>query len=375
MDDWNYLAARLTGDGGIEVVETELPLDIAVISRNLSAPPRLDGTITNEVQRLRKNGRPIFEPWNTAILAEAGGLIRGAGIYRAPTYNGAKWELDVAGFTSYAQGTMYDGAKYFVGEDPLNIFRHVWDHIQSQPGGNLGITIDSLTSPVRVGTALEQVQFQAETRPGVRELVSFEAGPRKLNWYDTPDLGKEIDDYAKETPFDWLETVQWAGDEIDIHIKLGYPIIGGRKSYPRLILDENLVTVPSVVEGEYVNQVHVLGAGEGRDAVRGYAGVSDGRLRRTKVVTDKSIKSKTAANQLASRVLAATRGQLVVERLEVSNHPNAPLESIQLGDELQLLAETDWIDVNEWVRVVGRQDAPGESDTAVLTVIRTKGAA
>lgn len=370
MDDVNYLAARLDGAGNIEIIESDLPLDISTIDRRLSAPPSLSGSITNEVKRLKVGGRPIFEPWKTAILVEEDGQLRGGGIYRKPTFDGAVWRLDVAGFTSYAQGTRYDGAEYFVGEDPLNIFRHIWTHIQAQPKGNLGITVDPLTSPVKVGTALEQVQFQAETQPGVRELVSFEAGPRKLNWYQTFDLGREIDDYAKETPFDWEERLTWLGDEPDVHIALGYPQIGGRRDHMRLVLGENLATEPTLSAEDYASEVFVLGAGEGRDRVQGRAGRPIDGLRRTKVVEDKSIKSVAAANALADRTLSGLRGEVFVEQLEVHDHPNARLEGIQLGDEIPLYAETDWYEVSGYARIVGRADSPGRTDVATLTVVR-----
>jgi hypothetical protein len=374
-DDWNYLAARLLGDGQIEVVETDLDIDITSITSNLSAPPTMSGTVHNEIKRLKKNGRPIFEPWNTAILAEADGVLRAGGIYRKPTYNGSEWELDIIGFSGYPQGMMYDGAQYFVEVDPLDIFRHIWTHLQSQPGGNLGVTIDPLVSPVRVGKELENVQFTAETSPGNSELVSFEAGPKKLNWYDTTDLGKEIDDYAKSTPFDWREDISWAGDQIAINLALGYPTIGTRRAdLTGFVLGINLATEPSIAEADYVNQLHVLGAGEGRDAIRGYAGVADGRLRRTKVVEDKTKKSKRAADALAAEVLAATRGQLTIDTLDVYDHPNAPLQGIQLGDEYPIYAETDWATVDGYVRVVGRSDVPGKSDMATFTVLRSAAA-
>lgn len=372
--DWNFLAGRITGDGTIDIVESDLPLDIGSTSRRLSAPSMMTGSITNEVKRLKVKGRPIFEPWNTVIIAEADGLIRGMTIYRKPTFKGSTWEMDQIGLPGYAIGMIYDGAKYFVDEDPLNIYRHIWTHLQSQKNGNLGLTVDALTSPVRVGRKLEQVQFDAETSPGVRETVAFEAGPRKLAWYLTSDLGKEIDDLAKETPFDWAETFSWQGDQPHCHIRLGYPELGGRKDHLRFVLGENLATEPDVTEGDYVNQAYVLGAGEGPARVRGYAGVTDGRLRRTRTVDDSSKRSVAQANALASATLAASRGEYVVETIEVYDHPNAPLEAVELGDTIPLYAEMDWAIVDTYARIIGKTQAPGKSDRATFEIARPSGA-
>lgn len=366
--DWNYMAGRLTGDGHIEVIEPELPINVSSVTRGLSAPSAMSATILNPTRRLMNGGRPVFEPWNTVILAEAAGNLKAIGVYQPnPTFVGEEWSLTLAGLPSYAIGMPYTDSKYFIEADPLDIFRHIWTHLQAQPRGNLGITIDQLTSPVRVGKQVENVNFQ--TQAG--EQVAFEAGPRKLNWWDTTNLGKEIDDYAKETPFDWLETVSWDGDEPRCHIKLGYPTIGGRKTGPRLVLGENLATIPSVTETDYASEALVVGAGEGRDSVRGAASRNDSRIRRVKVVEDKSKKSKKAANALASETLARTNGEFIVEEVTVYDHPNYPLESIEPGDEVTLYAETDIVLVDQWVRVVSKTETPAESNVATLTIVRS----
>jgi hypothetical protein len=355
--DWNFLAGRLDGDGFIEIIETELPINVTSISRTLSAPSGMDGTITNAVRRLKNNGRPVFEPWNTVLIAEAAGLIRGMSLYLKPSFNGPAWELDQIGLSGYPQGMPYDGEASFLATDPLDIFRHIWDHLQGWPAGNIGVTIDrSVHSPVRVGTPPQE--------------GDNDSGPRKLNWWETTNLGGVIDDLAKETPFDWVERVYWDGDQPHCHIDLGYPIIGTRKDQYRLVLGENLATVPGVTEADYYNGVLAVGAGEGRDRVRGWAGVADGRIRRVRSVDDKNLADAAQATARARAELNTTRGHVLVDTVTVFDHPNAPLEAIELGDELPLYAETDHIDVDAYVRVVGKDEAPQTSDQAVLTVVR-----
>jgi len=355
--EWNFLAGRLAGDGSIDIIETELPINVEAIDRNLSAPSTMDGSISNEVKRLKVNGRPIFEPWNTVLIAEASGLIRGMTIYRKPTFDGPKWSLDQIGLPGYALGMPFTDEKVYTKADPLNIFRDVWAHLQGQQNGNLGLTIDDLKSPVLVGS--DAVEGDSES------------GPRLLNWWSTLDLGKTIDDLARETPFDWVERYSWQGDQPHCHIGLGYPTIGGRKDHLRLVLGENLASEPSVSEGDWVNQTYVLGSGEGRDRVRGYAGVADSRLRRVRVVDDKGKASVDQANARAREELNALRGHFIVDTLEVFDHPNAPLEAIELGDEIPLFAEMDWAEVDDYVRVVGKSESPVKSDVATLTVVRT----
>ena len=356
--EWNFLAGRLVGDGSIDILETELPIEVTSINRALSAPGSMDGKITNKVRRLQKAGRPIFEPWNTVIIAEASGIIRGMSIYLKPTFNGATWDLSQIGLSGYPRGMPYDGEASFQATDPLDIFRHIWDHLQGFSGGHLGVTIDRDThSPVRVGTPTSE--------------GDNESGPRKLNWWETTDLGAEIDNYAKEAPFDWVERVYWDGNVPHCHIDLGYPTIGTRKDQYRLVLGENMASIPSVTEADYYNGVMALGAGEGRARVKGWAGVADGRLRRVKGVDDKGLSAVAQANARAQDELNATRGQFIVDTVTVYDHPNAPLEAIELGDELPLYAETDHVTVDTYVRVVAKDEAPQSSDEATLTVVRT----
>lgn len=356
-EDWNYMVGRMVGDGVIEVIESDLPIDITSIERKLSAPSAMTGSISHALQRLKNNGRPIFEPWNSVIIAVASDTIRGITIYREPVFSGPVWELDQVGLTGYANDMPYTDEKSFVDEDPLDIYRHMWHHLQSFPNGRLGITIDDLASPVRVGTvASEEVP---------------DSGPRRLNPWDTPNIGREIDRYATETPFDWLETYHWEGEIPRCHVRLGYPQIGDRhRGHMRFVLGENLGTKPTVRTAPFLNEVHVLGAGEGRDSVRGFAAVSEAKLRRATVINDDNMNAVWKADLQAQRALAASRGELVVEEIEVVDHPNARLEEIALGNEYPLYADLDWVEVNTWARVIGRVDVPGRSDVARLQIAR-----
>lgn len=368
-EDWNILAGRMVGDGSVVDLIGELPIQISGITRRVSAPSTMSGMITNEVKRLKRDdGSLLLEPENTIIIAEASGQIRGMGIYQKPTFDGAQWSINTIGLPGYAIGLPYVGEDTFVGEDPLNIFRTIWANIQAQPGGNLGITVDGLMSGVEVGTESTDVGFT--TTSGTS--VSFEAGPRKLNWYQTFDLGSEIDKYAKSTPFDWIEQNYWeADDQPHCHIRLGYPTIGVTLDHPRLELGVNLATIPSVAVADYVNEVIVVGAGEGRDRIRGYAGITDGRVRKVKVIEDTNIDKVADANALAKATLDDTRGGFVVDTLEVWDKPDMPLESFELGNTYPLYAETEHVLVDSYVRLVERTDAPGGEEKATFTVIRS----
>lgn len=369
MASWRYLAQRLDADGFGPLSELPVVLEGTQFTEQLSAPPICKTRTKDRVRDLvDANGDPLFGRWATAIYAEADEQIRGGYLLQDYPYSADGWSLNLVGFTGYAKGMPYDDSIYFIEEDPLNIFRHIWTHLQGKPGGNLGLQLDATTSTVRVGKQVEDVNFQ--TSEG--EMVAFEAGPRKLNYWQTRDLLKEVDDYAKETPFDWLESHAWSasGDTVDHFVRTGYPRIGRRRDdVTGLVYEQNVLTPPPVLLGEYANSVIALGAGEGRDQIRGYAGVTDRALRRVKVVEDKSLRSVKAANAYADTTLARSRGEFSVESLTVKQHDNLDLWGIQLGDELPYYAETEQGTFDLWVRVVGRTTSPDDEDTAVLTVV------
>jgi hypothetical protein len=228
--------------------------------------------------------------------------------------------------------------------------------LQAIDGGNIGVTLDQTTStPIRVGTK--------EPAEGSTE----EGGPRVLSWWETTDMGAEADQLCSETPFDWIERWYWDSDNLPrTRIDFGYPEIGGRNRRHRMVLGENLATAPSIAASEYRTGVHVLGSGEGRDRVHGVAGGYNGRVRRVVTIDDQGIRTKTAADRRAQRELAASQGQFLVEQVEVYDHPNLPLASIELGNEYHLYAETDWATVDQFVRVVAKSENPQEGDRATL---------
>lgn len=370
MGTWRYLGQQLTGDGnGVWFPGGDLQITAPEVTDALSAPPVATATIAADLPQLKgADGQPLFQRWKTAIYAEAAGQIRAGWLLRDAKRAGTDWELDLVGFSAYPGEQGYDGEKTFVGEDPFNIYRHIWAYLQSQPGGNLGVEVGGTVSPVRVGTPEQTSEFT--TSDGIN--VSGESGPRELNWWSTTDLGEEIDRLAAETPFDWLETHAWgSGDQVAHRIVTDYPRIGGKRPDLRLVYGENVRTRPEVGAGRYANGVVVLGSGEGRTRVRGYAGTVDGRLRRVRTVEDTNLTSTTEANARARRELAAGQGQYVVDTILVEDHSNADLMAIQLGDSMPYYAKLDGLTLDQWVRVVRRTVNPARPDRALLTVVRS----
>jgi hypothetical protein len=366
---WRYLAQKLTGDGAGEWLDTDVPLADVQLTDSLSGPPALSAKLSPEQSRLfDSSGKPLFGDWSTAFYAEADGQIRLGAILTRSQWQGADWSLECTGFSGYPVGMPYTDSWYGVEIDALDVVRHIWDHLQSKAGGDIGVVVDPLMSGVKIGTELTQDEFDTQNGD-----LTFESGPIQLNWYSTDDLGKQIDDLAASTPFDWHEEHSWSGDNVTHRIRLAFPRMGRRRDDLRFVIGENVMVLPSVsTSGEdFANQVLGLGNGEGRDMVHGLVAANDGRLRRVAVETDKSRMTAKDVTAFARRQLGIRQGVLDVTELVARNHPHAPIGSWSVGDEIRLMGRVGWIDVDLWVRVTSYTIDPAASDNATLTVLRS----
>lgn len=393
---WRYLATRLNGDGTETFLSYDVPLGDVALVDDLSGPGGVSGILTPEQEHLiGSDGVPVFQPWSTAIYAEKDGSIRAGAILADLGENGPKLDVEAVGFNGYLNGQPYTFDAYWMQADPLDLARHLWEHKQEAVGGNLGIQLDSTTSPVRVGlpespvkwgnvTAemwdqLKALGWRGDPADGEEQLhqpagQEPAGGLYRLSWWVNHDLGKEFNDLALNTPFDYVVEHTWEGDRIAHRLRLGYPHLGSRRTDLRFVVGEN-VTIPPAVDysGEdYASEVVVLGAGEGRQMVRGSASRATGRLHRGVVVQDKTITSESAARAAAERELQERLGDADISELTVVDHPHAPLGAVQVGDEIYVQSPKGWTrDLNLWVRVLSIRIEPAK-DTSTLTVARVE---
>lgn len=358
------MARRIAGDGQPgEWLHEDLPMTGVQLTDVLSGPPTVTGTIDPVYRRLKADdGSPVLDEWATVIYAEADRQIRGAGIYQGGTFNGPQWSLTSAGFASYPHGMGYEAEASFVQADPLDIVRHVWDHLQGGLDSNLGLTVDdSTTTPVRVGT--EDISD------------STSDGPFQLNPWSTDDLGTVIDDLAKSTPFDYHERHYWNQARSDIvhELQFGYPSIGRRRPELRFVFGENIHAVPTAARdgSKYASHVRFLGAGEGRDMVRAEARMRSGRLRRMVTIDDKSVTGPNRAQRFARRELTARQLLPTVGDVICYDRPQARLGSWSVGDEIRVQGELDWMPIDLWMRVVSITVTPDNPEIIRMSLMRS----
>jgi hypothetical protein len=332
-----------------EFLDWDLPLSDVEVTYALSGPSEITGVFAPERANLNLAPR---HAWSTWVHLEQDGLIRASGILQPTAIDGPTLKLSCSGPSAYPHGIPYLGDYSRRNVDPLDVVREIWRHVQSYPDSDLRVIIDDTTSRERLATDEKQ-------------------DPYRLAWWDTKDCGQEIDNLARDTPFDYVETAQWNADHSGVlhHVRLGYPRIGRRLDNVRFAVGENVLAAVPLAEQEddYASSVLVVGAGEGRERVRGVASERLDRVRRVAVVTDKSIGQEKAAKSLAQQELRRRQPKFAVDQITVNTaHPNAELGTFSCGDDVPVTGEFAWAGrVTAWHRVVAISWSPSR-DIAVV---------
>lgn len=376
MTDWTYIAQRAITN---EWLHWELPLSDVSLTDTLSGPTALDAVLQPEIRGLAgvlaSDGRPLFEQWSTIIYAVADGVIRSGNIlvHSAPGDGGA-WNIETAGFTSYPTGLPYIGDYQRDSVDPLDVVREIWSHVQGQPDGDLGVVVDNVTTPVRIGKKPRHVAFTTSSG----EQVDFEADEAyKLVWWEAPDCGGEIDKLAGQTPFDYREEHAWIGntEQVSHRVRIGYPRLGQRRTDLRFVEGENLAVkpTPELAGDEFCNGVWGVGKGEGSKAVHVPVVKRDGKLRRVKVLTSSSVDSKDRLRMLCQQELDTHNPMLQLAEVHIRDHANARLGDWQVGDDIRVQFSSSWVlgDVDLWCRITSSTVKPDDPELAVLTLARS----
>lgn len=344
------------------VLDWAVPLAGAASTRALSGPGGLDGTLPEGY------GFQVLE-WGHALWVEDSGTFHGGGIVTTVEHSDRSIRVGCTGVTGYLAGMPWLAPREdLIDVDPLDVVRKIWAHLQGEPGGDLHLTVDPLTTAVRVGEEERDVEFTTDTG----EDVSFQTGPFRLNPVDAQDLAKTIDDLAASTPFDYLEHTYWDGETLRHRIELGHPSLGVRHTQMRFHTTENLAVLPSLGfdEGGYASEVLMIGAGEGREAITAHVPSTPARLRRVAVLADKSLRSNAAAVRRAREELTARTPSGEVTDLTVWDTPNARIDELDPGDTIHVAGPLlTGAQLDHWVRIVEITRPLEDPSTAELAVI------
>lgn len=379
---WRYYAQRiLTG----EWLDRDLDLTDVSLTWALSGPGALTAKVDPVLApAVSEDGLMLLEEWSTAIYAEANGQIRWGGLlHTSADAGGGTRSLECIGFAGYPKGRIYD-SKYRLWEaDPFDVVRVLWDYVQSDRNGDLGVTVDDDKCPVKLGDPApgprplrSDYDSAKEHNKAVTEWANYGGEPYELAWWNSQDCGDEIDNVIAEAGAEYMERHWWQDAEktqVRHHIELGYPHIGTRRDDLRFVEGENVMVPPAPSRNgdTYASHIVALGAGEERFMLREHAELREnGRLRRDKVLGMKDVMSFKRLKKAAEDELVLSRDIVSFDTFEVIDHPNAPLGAWSVGDEITVQTFSGFQELNRSVRVVEMTMSPETSDSITVSVTR-----
>ena len=290
-------------------VHRELPIGGLNITTRLSGPQMVGGVVDPENRELTEL-LVALPPWGTWLHVEEAGEVRASGIMLPHSVSeDGRLTVTAVGVTGYAARIPYVADYAGVDVDPIAVMRHLWDHVQSFPRGNLGVTVTG-ASPVRIGepsappettpqlsnktraaqaihermTTGAQI-YEDWTWPGAPDNVttyndalleewngqgsavtwlatyiaaavnaapadvSATDGPYRVRGFELPAIGRVIDQLAQDTPFEYVEEQGWADplvkNNVYHRIRAQHPVVGRR-------LDLNFTQGENIIEhGEF----------------------------------------------------------------------------------------------------------------------------
>jgi hypothetical protein len=391
--EWRYYAQRLITGAWLD---RDLQLSDATISWTLSGPGEMTATVdSNLATTIAHDGFMLLDEWSTAIYAELNGIIRWGGImHSSSSADNGRRTITVTSFTGYAKGRIYEGVtinppghkKYFA-VDAFDIVRMLWEEVQHDPNGDIGMIVSDAKAGVVLGdTSPGEMPLREDYDTNADFLAAKTAWqtapnePYELAWWNSHDMGDEIDNIMQEVEADYREVHEWASADKNavIHrLELNHPAIGVRRHELRFVEGENIYTTPAIERtGEnYSNHVYAIGAGEDRHTLRREASAVDlPRVRRDKVVGTKDVLNLRRLKAIAQEELVFSRDMVKLDSVEIIDHPNAPMGSWGLGDEIFVRVYAGFEQIERWVRIVSYSVTPNTSERINLTIVSAENA-
>lgn len=391
------------------------------------SPPRAD--------LMDATGNPLLVEWQTACYLEEGDEIKFGGILVGSTFEGPNWGTTWMGFMGYPTGQPYTGVIYRqIDIEALDVVRFLWDWLQDQTNGDLGLVLDQSSTGILLGhfrppgastvltsgnlisngqniigvkstdgfSAGGMIRLAANTprsqdikvksiRSSTQLVTSGGIGPRiqigdsvdvlnpktpySLHWWDDKDVGSEIAQIQGEAVFDTWEQHTWTDSSrtaVRHRLHFGIPRVGRRHENLRFAEGENIVQFPQMKRDgtEYANHIIGHGAGQGSSQIRSTVSVNDKRLRRAVVYMDQTAQTHTRITSRAQRQLNARMNFDTVSQIAVIDHANAPFGSFSVGDDIAVRLSQGWRRGTIWSRITQIQQDPTTS-LMTLTLARS----
>lgn len=388
---WRYYAQRATTG---EWLDTNAQLSNVDLGWALSAPSSGSalipvGTVIPEAE----DGRPVWGKQDTLCYAEdENEELRWVGICTGAVPNDKGLNLSFIGPRGWLERVDFNGVIRRWETDVFHIVRTLINHAETKPQ-SLSFHVTQGGSAYSVGDEQPPAKPRQPARRKGEKKSDYTASkrykdwqeemtrwtnrygdrePYTLAWWEAPSVGEEIDSLAKETGFDYRERFRWvdrAKLQAAFHLDLADNMVKRRDDIA-FVDGVNLAAgLDPDHSDDYANRVIALGAGEGRKMRMERAGGSDGRLYQSEYVLYKTIRNTKRLKALAQadRARLADTAPNIKTIVAWDVEGFAPLNTLQVGDEVKVQSTYTDPETDLWRRVVGINRNP-ESSLVTVTL-------
>jgi hypothetical protein len=239
--------------------------------------------------------------------------------------------LTAEGFASYPKKMPWLENWNPLATDVFTVVHKIWDHLQSFPNGNLGVTVTPATSGIEM---LPGYAFDGN-------ILNLDFFAQFIRAVDKNDCGDYIDKLARDIPFDYIERSAWNSDRTAITktIELGYPKGGVDQDWLCFIINENVMeAVPHIeTQIDWVSDITVDGWFPGTEYSATLTNADPARYRRSIYQDDARINSNERAAAWSKRKLSRRQTPAFWDSIVVDmGHPNAPFGFYDVGDRIMV---------------------------------------
>lgn len=141
--DMQYMAYWLNGDGTEHLMDPDLPLSNAKITREMNGTGRLTASLPPEYGRLTAFAyRPVIQEWATAIYVEIAGDLFDGFIVAEIEDDNDKLTIDAIGWLGYADNQPWPGWSEVYNAGSVRAsspIYSIWENVQKLRGADIGL--------------------------------------------------------------------------------------------------------------------------------------------------------------------------------------------------------------------------------------------
>jgi len=316
------------------ILTRDLTVQNPQVMRVLSGPCQIQVDVDF---RDTSNAGIYFKPWaqwlhvEKRILGErviwASGIVQPSDVDKKTGVT----HLVAQGFAGYPKKMPWLENWNPLATDVFTVVHKIWNHLQSFPNGNLGVTVYPAISGIEM---LPGYAFDGN-------ILNLDFFAQFIRATDKIDCGDYIDKLARDIPFDYVEQSSWNSDRTAINkqIFLGYPKAGIEQNWLCFIINENVMeAVPHIeTQIDWVSDITIDGWFPGTEYSASLTNADPARYRRSISQDDARINSNERAAAWSRRKLTRRQTPAFWDSIVVDmGHPNAPFGFYDVGDRIMV---------------------------------------